>query len=1006
MLKKLLLSLAFYLIYAVGAYAQATLSGTVTDITNGEPIPGVNVFIEELSKGAATDPDGNYRITGIEPGTYTIVAKFIGYEEYRSTFEMGGSNQTLDIELKSSLVDLDEVVVTGYRTIDRQAYSGAASQVSAQSIESVPVASVDQVLQGNAAGVTVTATSGTPGATQDIRIRGISSIEAGLEPLFVIDGVPVVNGNFSGFGSTSSLGALSNINPSDIESVTVLKDAVATAPYGARGSNGVIVITTKKGSYGDARFNVKYQRGINNRAVEGPGAMNAFQYDDYFTARYGVDMQAAGLWDGETNTDWGDLVTNEDAVQQDISVSASGGNRTTKYFVSGNFFTQEGQAVGSELNRLGGKFNFSHQLNENVTIRNNVQGSFVEQDGFLEGSSFFGSPVFGEFAMLSTDPARNPDGTYNINNLNALTFNPLYLQENDVNRTRSNRVLNNTNIDIRITDNLTFTSTLSLDYLNTEEKFYANRNHGGGINNNGEVSDFGIRNFNYVWQNNLTYFYTPNADHEFTFTAITESQRNYQQQIETFSAGFAADGLINANSAANPLGTGGQTTDWASQAFNALVNYGYQNKAFLDLSLRYEGNSRFAEDERWGTFYSAGASYILTEEQFVKDLNLDWLTNFKLRTSYGITGNASIALNQYQATVTFGDYSNRSNIILNSLGNRALTWERATSFDAGFSFELLEKITGSFTWFNKTSTDLLRQLPLTRTSGHNDILTNGGELFNRGIEVELSADIVRTKNFSWRLGGNFATLENEITELPTDGAGEPITDITATRYVAVEGFPVAAWHMREWAGVDPDNGDPLWYVDVVDANGNVTGRETTNNYAAATRYFQDANALPTRTAGINTRFDIKNFYVSANLYYAGGNKVYDSWGFVGLNDGQFTGSLGAYEGLSDYWTPDNRNAANPRPGAFTQNSTATSTRYLYDGDFIRLRTVNIGYNLPSSLTDRVGLSSASVFFVGQNLWTYVFDDRLEFDPEVRGDGFLDFNAAPLRSFTFGVNLNF
>jgi TonB-linked SusC/RagA family outer membrane protein len=579
-------------------------------------------------------------------------------------------------------------------------------------------------------------------------------------------------------------------------------------------------------------------------------------------------------------------------------------------------------------------------------------------------------------------------------------FNPVYVQENDIDRKRNYRLINNTKVDVTLAENLILSSRMSIDYMQTEEKYYNDPFYGDSDDTNGSVNDISNRNFNYVWQNRLQYYWYPAEDHDVTLQAISESQRNYYARIDAYGEGFAADGLHNLTSTASPQFVGGITEDWAVQSFTALANYGFQKKLYADVSFRYEGSSRFASDERWGSFYSLGLGYVLSEEAFMQDF--DWLNNLKIRASAGKTGNASVDLNQYQATVGFGSYNDLANIQTNQLGNRNLTWETANSIDIGVDFELFERLSGSVTAFKKTSKDLLYGVPLSFTTGHEDQVQNIGELYNQGIEVELNADIIRTKDFAWNLGGNFSTLKNEVTKLPLDGNGDPIELTTATRWRAVEGYELNAWYMREWAGVDPDTGDPLWYMD--DGNG---GRTTTNQYNQADRYYQGASALPTVTAGINTRIDVMDFYVSANIYYSGGNKVYDSWAYYMRSDGAFSPAFGQYERQADYWEQPGDVAENPRP-VFGGNllSNETSSRFLYDGDYIRLRTVNIGYNVPTRFAQQIGLKSATVYFLGQNLWTYAFDDDLKYDPQVRADGFLDLNAAPLRSVTFGINVNF
>src|SRR5699024_9931857 len=410
-------------------------------------------------------------------------------------------------------------------------------------------------------------------------------------------------------------------------------------------------------------------------------------------------------------------------------------------------------------------------------------------------------------------------------------FNPLYIQEHDITRKRSYRLLNNTNINVKLMDNFSFKTNFAIDYILTEAKNYRNPYYGDGEDVLGSVNDINNRNFNYVWRNTLNYIWDLDEENNFDFSLISETQRNYHNTLDAYGEGMAAAGLPNLSTTAVPQDAWSITEDWAVQSFTGLVNYGYNDKLFVDASLRYEGNSRFASDERWGTFWSFGAGYILSEEDFLQ--NADWLSFLKLRASYGKTGNANIGLNEYQALVGFGSYNDMPNIQPSQLGNLGLTWEKANSIDAGIEFGFLDnRIDGSITYFRKESKDLLYDVPLSFTSGYASQVQNVGELYNQGLEVELNGNIVNTNNVSWNLAGNFSTLENEVTKLPTDANGNPIDIKTSTRYRAVEGYEVNAWYMREWAGVDSENGDPLWYMD--DGNG---GRTTTNNYNEADSYY-------------------------------------------------------------------------------------------------------------------------------------------------------------------------
>lgn len=993
-----LLVCTFGLMFATSAFAQdVTVSGTVVDAENGDPLPGVTIVVEGTEQGAATDAEGNYELS--VPSDGTLVFSFVGYATQE--IEVDGRS-TIDVELQTDVAELDDVVVTGYGEFSSRDFTGSVSQVGSDDFEGIPVTSIDQALEGNVAGANISAATGTPGAVQEVRIRGLSSINADVDPLYVIDGVPVESGSKATSTATSSLGVLSSLNPDDIESVSVLKDAASTAPYGARGSNGVIVIETKSGSSGDVTYSVDMQRGWSNRAVDGPGTMNAIEYDRYRVDadnNAGDDLDYGAYWDEDgPGTDWSDVVTNDNAVTQEYNLSAQGGNEQTQFYASASISEQEGAYIGSGLDRLSGKFNIEHEFDERVTFSNNFTGSFVEQDGSLEGGGYFASPVRAEFSAKPTDPAYNEDGTPNTGLTNT-TYNPVYIEENDIDRKRNNRVMNNSKLDIQIRENLSFTTNLSVDYIVSEEKYYDNPQYGGGQDVGGDVNDIINRDLNYVWRNNLNYVFQPTEESTFDVRLVSESQKNHAQYVDAYGEGVAYEELYNLNTTASPQGAWGSTEDWSVQSFTGLVNYSLNDKILADLSLRREGNSRFSDEERWGTFWSLGAGYIFSEDDYIQDI--EWIDFLKLRASYGVTGNAGIGLNNYQTLVGFSAYNGDPNIQLEQLGNEGLTWEKANSLDLSLEFETFERLDGSITLFRKDSRDLLFDVPLSRTSGHTSQIINGGELYNQGVEVELTANLVNTSNVSWDLGGNLSLIRNEVTELPKDLNGDPIELTTGTRYRGVEGYEVDAWYMREWAGVDSENGDPLWYMD--DGDG---GRATTNNYNEADEYYQGANAQPTESGAINTRINVHGFYASANLSFAFGHKLYDNWGFYYLSDGEFT-NRGQYATGTDYWTPENTDASHPRPeDGGNKLSNSTSSRYLYDGDHIRLKSLNVGYNIPTEYLENVGMKSANIYVTGRNLFTHVFDEDLKFDPEQKSSGFTSLSAQSMRSFTVGIKANF
>ncbi|MCC9135662.1 SusC/RagA family TonB-linked outer membrane protein [Pontibacter silvestris] len=1013
MRKLLLLSFTLVLTLMQQAFAQSrTVSGTVTDQSTGQGLPGVSIQVKGTSVGTATNADGAYTINVPTNGT-TLVFRFIGYKTVERDIS-GASNINVSLSLDNA--QLSEVVVTGYGERKQESFTGSAVTLGGAKFENKPFATVDQALQGNVPGLQLSSSSGTPGAVQNIRIRGISSITADNEPLYVIDGIPVMNQNVNDEDTgTGSLSPLSSINSNDIENVTVLKDASATALYGARGANGVIVITTKRGKAGKPVVSFSAQTGVVSRAVDGADMLSAAQLDElYYEARVNAG-QATSIedararynsgWDGVTDTDWKDVVTNDDAITRTYDLSVRGGNEKSRYYVSAGHFQQDGVTVGSNYKRTTGKINFENELSDKFTLSTSTNGSYVLQNGQLEGAAYYGNP---ESAYLFTSPFYSPynaDGSLNLD-LGGSQYNPLYIAENDINRRKQSRILNSTAVEYRILNNLKFTSSIGLDYIINEELLYDNRHHGDGVNSatdlsqNGNSYVYNNRNFTYDWKNMLDYSWVINNNNKLDFKLVYEAQKNSYYTVATGGYGIAADGLVYPSSVGTVDYGTAAATDWAINSAMALVTYTLRNNIFIDGTYRREGHSRFAPYNKWGTFYSIAGSWLLSDEAFMQGTS-EWLSNAKLKASYGKTGNAGIEENLYQSFLSYsGSYNSSPAVSPGQFGNKYLTWENNYSYNVGLDFGLFNRITGSVEYFNRKSTDLLQDVPLSYTTGFSSQYQNVGDMVNKGWEVSANADIIRSTDFKWNLGVNFTSVHNEVTRLAEnlDGGEITITENSVRR--VAEGQPVFSWYMPTWAGVDVQTGAPLWYVEG-------TSGETTSTYSKA-GYSYHGSAMPTFFGGLNTRFDYKGIYLSASLYYSTGNKVYDSYAHYTLSDGRynFTTSNG-YATLYDRWQQPGDVAENPKNVyGNTSNSAAASTRRLYDAEYLRLRDVTLGYNLPAALISKLGLSNVNLYVKGNNLWTWVKDDKLTFDPEVKPNGLLQINAAPLKTIAVGINASF
>jgi TonB-linked SusC/RagA family outer membrane protein len=1001
---------------STAVWAQ-TVSGTVTD-ENNQPLPGATVIVEGTNRGTSTDFDGRYSINAAQGET--LAFSYVGY----ATQKVSISAATHDVMMQLDNT-LEEVVVMGYGTQNRSEITGSAVQVGADEINSFPVTSADQVLQGKVAGLSLSTTSGVPGSIQNIRIRGRSSVTASNSPLFVIDGVPVNNTGLQRSTSGSTFSPLANINPESIESITVLKDPSATAPYGARGTNGVIVITTKKGKAGGKpTISLSTSFGFQNDAINGPemltGAEREVLYYEGLLNTYGKSYNLATIDDakqfyldnpnsfgtqyktwnnqGRKETRWQDYVTNKDAPIRTYDVSATGGNENVSYFISLGHLDQEATVIGASAKRYTGAITLNIKLNNVLRFNTQNNVGYVEQDGVLEQSAYFASARAVKFFSPPIWNPYNSDGSYNFN-VQGGNYNPLYLAENDINLSKVTRTTSNNSLTWETPiENLTYTSTLGIDNQRINYKVYYNRVHGGGIEEGGQASVADLNRTVFTIQNSLNY--KLNFDnHVFNFTLLQEYQNNRNTWLTADGESFAANGLTNLDSAGKPTDVGGGFSDWHLGSYLGLINYNYKGKYLFNGSYRREGNSRFDPNTRWGGFWAVGLGWNIHEEDFMEDVS--FVNNLKLRTSYGLTGNAGIGINTYQATLGYSvDYGGTAGIFPSSYGQKNLRWEVANSFEAGLDFDVFNnRLNGVFSYYRRETKDMLQEVPLSETTGHSEQNQNIGVMTNSGIELELGGDMINNEDMTLRLSGQIGTNKNIVTKLAKDGKGEEINISTSTRRVAT-GHTVYEWYMVSYAGVNPDNGNALYYTDE-------NLETTTEDFTKAERVWQGKGAIPTLLAGLNLNFNYKSFFLTTQVNYAGGHKVWEDWTrYTNGSDRFATDWYNGINKLMNRWQ---------KPGDITDVPKITHgaapwrifNRFLYDGDYIRLRDLTIGFNFnESKALSNIGITNAKVYLRGLNLYTWVKDKNFQYDPEVEAEGFAGLTNPPTKNFIIGVNIKF
>ncbi len=990
-----------------------TIKGRVLDALDSTEIQGVSVVLKGSSRGTVTDKNGIFNID-VPEKSQSLIFSFVGMK----TQEIPVTSDFTIITLQHDFIGISEIVAVGYSEKGKNEITGSTYQVKNKLISNVPVTSADQALQGKVPGLVVSAPSGTPGTMQDIRIRGVGSITASNQPLFVIDGVPVINPDFTGEVQRSTFSALSSLKSSDIESITVLKDASATSAYGARGSNGVIVITTKKGRTGETRFSLNTSVGFQNNATEGLTMLNGTQREELMleavhnTFNVPIDQAYNYLVEKGINYslktwvetynrkegNWGELLKNKNALIQNYDISAAGGDEVSNFYASLGYNNTETTVSGGEFSRISGKFNYKRQLTEKVDFSVNMMVSNTKQDAFLEQSAYFGNPIATRYMMSPWEQPYLTDGVTLNTATTSSYFNTLYTLENDIFQNDLTRGMFNSFIEWEIIDNLIFKSVYAGDYNVAAFHSYQNRIHGDGKAKSGTGIQSVTRIYNWVSQNSFDYKIVSDQ-HTLGIKALMEYQQNNSNFLFGSGEKFPADGLAYLSSASSNLDVNAGFTDWKNLSYLGMANYNFKNKYIADLTYRYEGSSLFAPDSRFGNFWSAGLAWNISEEGFLSEIeNLD---NLRLRASYGLSGSSAIGINQYQALLAFDkSYGGEGAVYPKQIGNPDLTWEKNRNFDLGIDYSFFDgKLKGSAAYYHKNTYDLLQLVPLSRTMGHESMMMNVGSMVNKGFEITLQGDIFRSSDFNLNIGLNLATVNNEVTSLAKDALGNDINIENLLRKVAI-GHPVYGWYMRKWAGVNPENGNAQWYKNGVDG-------EVTESYYSAKKEWQGGSAIPKLTGGILTHADYKGFYLDLNFYYAGGHKLYEDLTFLTHHTGFYSFSFyNGADGLMNRWQKPGDITDVPKVWYGTRDDSRESTRFLFEGDYVRVKDLVFGYRIPVKITGKIGFENIDIYARGTNLFTFVKDDGLKYDPEVGADGLTRFTVPPVKSVVFGINLNF
>lgn len=1007
MRKIILLSLAF-LISAGMAFAQdRTVSGKVTSAEDGSGIPGVNVVVKGTTTGTVSDIDGNYSLS-VPDDASTLVFSFIGMTTQEVEI---GTRATIDISMAADAEQLAEVIVIGYGSQSKEKLTGSVGIVDSEQLQQIPMATFEQSLQGNVAGLQSYSRDGAPGSNSQIRIRGIGSITASSEPLYVIDGVPVQSGDISDLNDNGgrSGNTMAAINPNDIESISVLKDAASTAIYGSRGANGVILITTKSGKSGKAQINFNTLVGFSDPASKNllqplnreqyhtlylngldPGLTESEREQDYQDTFDQLTDPATGEL---TDTNWLDAITRT-GITQSYDLNGSGGNENLKYFFSASYFDQENYVIGSDFKRMTARINLEYKANDYVTVTNNLFVSNSGQNGYVDGSAW-ANPLYNAYLLAPVIPIKDDQGRYNGDHKNYFPMggnNPVgKLSGDDLRETKQMRVMDNFAVSVNFLDNFTFRSQWNFDVISINESQYGNTRYGGGRNSGGFAEERSTLNQSWVGTQTLNYGITLASVHNIEGLLGYEAQKSTRQIHSGEGTSFPNDKLRTLSSTAAEYGVSGTRTEYTFVSMFARAFYDYNSKYYVSASFRRDGSSRFGADNRWGNFWSVGGGWLLTNESFMEISFIDLL---KIRSSYGITGNAAIGNFPSVGLYGYGrDYDGSPGGAPTQIGNPALTWESQKNFNVGVDFGFFNLLTGTVDYFKRVSTDLILDVPISRTTGFQDLTQNFGEMQNQGLEVSLNVDILKKNDLFWSVGANVTFLQNRLNKLESDY----IADSKRRQ----EGLDYQSYFLFDWAGVDQSNGKPLWYTDS-------TRTATTSNINEAERFIIGKSATPKSYGGFNTFLSWKGISLNAQFTYSYGNYVLDLNGRHIHGDGRLTPRSTTTWALENMWVPGKTDALLPQHvwgGQIGSDETYTS-RYLYDASYVRLRNLTVAYDFPASITSRMKMRSLRVYARAINLLTFTKDKDLYLDPEQSVTGTSSGLTPALRTISIGIDFGF
>lgn len=1051
MKKFILLMLAALMVNV--AYAQVKITGKVISSSDGQPIPFASVVVKGTMNGVATDDNGSFVLDKV-PANATLLFSSIGYNDLEVALE---GQKVVNVKMTPNSEALEETIVVAYGTVKKGSYSGSASVVKQESMKDAPVVSFEQVLAGKAPGVQVASYSGQPGSEADISIRGFGSFNAGNQPLYVIDGVPATSGDYSSGNISTS--AMNFLNPGDIESITILKDAAAASLYGSRASNGVILITTKKGAAGNITTNFKVSTGfsyfaydnyplatdaqteaLHREAWTNYANRNPSSWKSYGTVEAYVNDKVAKNYPARDESkyiykNWEDVLFRT-GLNQNYEVSLSGGSEKAKVYASVAYTDQQGVVAIDYLRRFSTTVNAEASVAKWLKVGGTVQYSWQYQTGHQDGYSTKDNPFFIWKVVLNDrwPYAYKSDGSLYLERWNSglATVNPVATYENQINDATQNRLILKGWAEVKFADWLKAKTTVSKDWLNVHDKFawtYGHPNFYAYSDIGGYIGDR-YRNLDRLVSSTTLNFDKTWGDHHVNAVAGWEAEKESYLMSSIGKIDFSYMGATESI-----LATGfdsGYTYSRNTTLLSALgsASYDYGARYYLTATFRRDGSSRLAPKTRWGNFWSVSGSWRFSNEKFI---NASWLNDAKIRGSYGTSGTLPSDHFGYMSVYDYTSYGDTGASYPSNLANSDLTWEKNKNWNVALDATIFDRVTLTAEYFNKLTTDLLLDASVPSTTGFTSTLMNIGSMVNRGVELAVNVDILKNyKDWNLSVGANWSYLHNEVLSLSEEG--ERIVD---TPYIWQAGYSFYQFYTRNYLGVCQQDGylgnskfkagDPMYAEGSRYEAGDIADQEIwlrdgtvikegekvpvkTANYRpthrsnASSMILDGKTAIPKGFGGFNVNLGWKGLTLDMAWSYKYGHYIWDEGVEQMENDGYYDFHRNISARQVNSWTPTNTNTDVPmRVRDNTNGGYYYSSKYVKSADFLRLKNLTLSYSLPKKVIKGAGMSNCRVYVAGTNLLTF---SKLNIDPEIKQSGYYNYNMPALRTVTFGVDLSF